>query len=416
MYFCTSIGKIADIVGRIHKGIEIFRGYKIQDVDCLAEIATMADFLLLLAPIAAGKTSAILEMGRQMYERGGGVLVYISPLRSLATEFYARCRDTFHDLPMAIHAPKNTLEFNKISKKASWCSEIIIATFEIFTGPKAQNLIHRSDVIFILDEFHLIYYWGFGFRPKLIEGLFELSSAQGLVIGLTATFDQLLHEEWQQTALLGFEKVDLLNYGNHHFRFSPDRITVFPAIPAGRKMLEAAIWWKISQKHQRCLIFCRFREEVFRRVKLLRKMGFEVLGMVGGQANEFGEALALAVNQNSAGPQILVATTALGHGVNLPAIQNIFITYEVEAYDIWFQMVGRGGRDGRGFSVYSLPYPNSAVARFKFRDKLYRIWFTHVSGYLCKWRRLPSRAVHACREKLKVWYFLRCHTKTDTSL
>ena len=113
MYFCTSIGKIADIVDRIHKGIEIFRCYKIQDVDCLAEIATMADFLLLLAPIAAGKTSAILEMGRQMYERGGGVLVYISPLRSLATEFYARCRDTFHDLPMRNSTPKILLNLTR---------------------------------------------------------------------------------------------------------------------------------------------------------------------------------------------------------------------------------------------------------------------------------------------------------------
>ncbi|MBI2522162.1 MAG: DEAD/DEAH box helicase [Bdellovibrio sp.] len=381
----------------------------------------MADFLLLLAPIAAGKTSAILEMGRQMCQKGGGLLVYLSPLRSLTNEFHARCLETFRDFPIEIQAPKNTFEFNQMAKKAAYCTEIIVTTFEVFSGIKAHKLMKRSDAIFILDEFHLLFYWGFSFRPRLIQCLFELSSAQGLVIGLTATFDQLLHAEWQRSALLGFDKVDYLNYGNHHFRFSPDKIIEFPDIPTSKKILEAILWWKICfKKRQRCLIFCRYREEVFQRIKLLQKLGFNALAMVGGQAGEFAQALAKSVAQDKFGPQIIVATTALGHGVNLPAIQNIFITYRVDVYDIWFQMVGRGGRDGRGFSVYSVSYPRppgaaSAQSWGKFRDKLYRICFTHVSTYLCKWRRLPSQAVHACKEKLKVWYFLRCRTKTDTS-
>ncbi|HAZ11908.1 MAG: hypothetical protein A2X86_07345 [Bdellovibrionales bacterium GWA2_49_15] len=374
----------------------------------------MTDFLLLLAPIAAGKTSAILEMARQMHERGGGAIVYLSPLRSLANDFFRRCHETLHDLPIVIQAPKNVLEFNETDHRAAFGgSEILIMTFEIFSGPRARKLMTRSDAIFILDEFHLLYYWGFGFRPKLIETFFDLSHAHGPVIGLTATFDEALQSEWRDTANLGFTNVMFLNYGNHHFRFSPKRMTIFPAFPAGRKMLEAVLWWKLYfKKRERCLIFCRYREEVFQRVKLLQKLGFQALGMVGGQSSEFSEALAKC----DGGLQILVATTALSHGVNLPSIQNVFITYEVEAYDLWFQMVGRGGRDGGAFAVYSLPHPHSPRTPLKLRDKLYGIWFTHVSAYLCKGRRVPSRAVHTCREKLKVWYFLKFRTRTDMLL
>ena len=43
----------------------------------------------------------------------------------------------------------------------------------------------------------------------------------------------------------------------------------------------------------------------------------------------------------------------MSHGVNLPEIKKVFINYEVKNYELWLQMIGRGGRQGSLYEVYS---------------------------------------------------------------
>ena len=49
----------------------------------------------------------------------------------------------------------------------------------------------------------------------------------------------------------------------------------------------------------------------------------------------------------------IFSTTTLSHGVNLPEIKKVFIDYEVKNFDFWLQMIGRGGRQGSDYQVYS---------------------------------------------------------------
>ena len=39
--------------------------------------------------------------------------------------------------------------------------------------------------------------------------------------------------------------------------------------------------------------------------------------------------------------------------MNLTEIKKVFISYEVKNYDFWLQMIGRGGRRGSDYEVYT---------------------------------------------------------------
>ena len=48
----------------------------------------------------------------------------------------------------------------------------------------------------------------------------------------------------------------------------------------------------------------------------------------------------------------ICTTSALSHGVNLGTVRGVFFTYPVKNKDLWFQMVGRGGRRGEDFEFF----------------------------------------------------------------
>ena len=53
---------------------------------------------------------------------------------------------------------------------------------------------------------------------------------------------------------------------------------------------------------------------------------------------------------------LIVATTAISHGVNLPEIHRIYFAYPFKNRDFWIQMVGRGGRKGECFQVHTMDF------------------------------------------------------------
>ena len=79
------------------------------------------------------------------------------------------------------------------------------------------------------------------------------------------------------------------------------------------------------------------------------RLGFKALGCVGGEVDQFLNS----VKENEGSIDCIFSTTTLSHGVNLPEIKKVFIDYEIKNYDFWLQMIGRGGRKGSEYQVYS---------------------------------------------------------------
>ena len=293
-----------------------------------------SELLILTAPPASGKTYLISGLIAQFPQP----LLFISPLRALANECLAK-----------------------------WGESCVVMTPEEWLNKG------KSARVVILDEFHLYFYWGNSFRPKMWEAFFELVQEAELVIFMTATLTKEMKEEIK-TFSCQFDQITWIDHGNQILKNKP-----YHYYKAG-----SVRWIEDYLLNCSCLspgvnlIFCAYRKEVIKWENLLKEQGFSVWTCVGGEASAFS----LKVQRESP-PQFIVATTVLSHGVNLPNISRIFFLYEVRNLDFWIQMVARGGRKGERFEVFALENPvgikwskifNSlAIARLSLKMKLHQL-------------------------------------------
>ena len=124
-------------------------------------------FGCLISPPASGKTSFLLYL-LDHYNDDVYQWIFISPLKALADEFANRLRDQ---------------------------DQILVLTAEKLKSDKYQYLFHCEKTIFIIDEFHLFYQWGFSFRQALLDIWYQVSISRGHVLALTATLESTLINE-----------------------------------------------------------------------------------------------------------------------------------------------------------------------------------------------------------------------------
>lgn len=259
----------------------------------------MNTFLLLTAPPASGKTYWI----ERFYEQLGQKILVISPLKALALEL-----------------------------EEKWQGKISVRT------PESFLLKPESACVVIFDEWHLLFYWGDSFRDLMWQAFYQLSSESELCIGLTATFNDEIRQrvkEWMH-----FDQFLWVDQGNQTLKYRPWEITRF----ISANLHQDFIYLQAPQKTQ--LIFCEYRQVVAEWERALRKEGFEVISCVGGETEEFSKKL---LGRRF---DFIISTTCLSHGVNLPIIEAVHFTYQLDNLDFWLQMCARGGRDGSPFRVY----------------------------------------------------------------
>ena len=286
----------------------------------------LCPFALILAPPAAGKTTRILEV-----IKSNSFCLFVSPLRALADEVIER----------AIINGINVIEKNDPIDTDR--SNLIVLTPEQF--PSFLPLrFERLNPLVIVDEVHLCVKWGKSFRPWLLDFFVDLFSVGNLVLGLSATWDkecQLFMSDLQKYYLDSF--LILFNEGNMKLKYHPRYKLITP------KMIFPLL--VLLHQHflsKKCLlIFCRYRSEVAQIQSLLERLGLNSLGCLGGEVGKFREEL-------SDRTRLIVATSVLSHGVNLPEIDMVIFTHKVEDKALQLQMIARAGRRGKSYVAIEL--------------------------------------------------------------
>lgn len=291
--------------------------------------------ILLLAPPAWGKTSKLLEV----IKSSNHSWVFVSPLRALANEFYLRTVKQFNTQLIRTQKDINIIVKNKIQ------FDLLIITPELFQRNHA-DYFEFLDVKYVLDEFHLYHYWGETFREKMVELYKEIFSRTNSILALTATMNQANMDKFKDSAELNFDHVYIADYGNQKLMNPPAQSYYYPKLL--KFWIIDQLMEKIPKSNEVNLIFVATRDEVDMWVYKLMSKGIRTLGCKGGETSEFANNLEL-VN-----PQVIVSTTCLSHGVNLPKISRLYITYQLKNLDFWIQMVGRGGRKGERFEAYTM--------------------------------------------------------------
>jgi superfamily II DNA helicase RecQ len=303
-------------------------------------------FTLFAAPVAKGKTFQVLKL----YRENSIKMIFVSPLRALAQEVYLKLKSSEKN----VFFP--TGEGEKCSKKEIYSKflkakrGVLILTAELLEDEFLDELSNNQDkILFVLDEFHLFYTWGRDFRPILLDKFYGILNTHHAVLALSATINNQVMNELLFDLKFYCAKWIYLNDGNLSLYRKPSHIYCFKG--HAKIVLERAFLTELEKKKKDevFILFCSFRGEVDFFYGFLKNKNYRVLPCVGGEVKKFQEMLKDSDGQIDC----IVSTVALSHGVNLPEIKKVFINYEVKNYDFWLQMIGRGGRNGAAYEVYT---------------------------------------------------------------
>jgi len=307
------------------------------------ELFLSSQFTLLTAPVAAGKTRLVVEFYREEQYK----VIFVSPLRALANEVYQKLSAT--DKKVFLAGRGNSLE-ETFTDFLQARKGFLVTTMELLNEDFLEACSEQHEnILFILDEFHLFYHWGAEFRPILHDRFLAILDTQAPVMGITATMSSELLDRMQNDLAYHSEYWIHLDYGNHKLHREPKKIHYFHAMKPA--LFNRAFWREMRMKED-CdvhLLFCSYRSEVDELVARAKRMGLRALGCVGGEVEIFLKDLEKCQGKID----VIFSTTTLSHGVNLPEIKKVFINYEVGNYDFWLQMIGRGGRQGADYEVYT---------------------------------------------------------------
>ena len=302
-------------------------------------------FCLFTAPVAKGKTRSILELYQENILR----IVFVSPLRALANEIKEKLKTEKNIYLLGEeegHLTNKEKCINFLTKKKS----MIITTVELLEDDFLEMIELESDpILFVLDEFHLFYQWGESFRPILFDKFLAMLNTSHPMIALSATMNEEVMEKLKFDLNFNFEYWVHLNWGNLELYRLPTKTRVFNRQETA--IIERAFRRELKAKkpEEVFLYFCQYRQEVDDKLQWAKRNGYKAIGCVGGEVVRFQKEL----NEHQGPLDCIFSTIALSHGVNLPEIRKVFIGYEVKNYDLWLQMVGRGGRQGSEYQIYT---------------------------------------------------------------
>lgn len=287
----------------------------------MKEINTVLDNnynCLLIAPTGWGKTTLLLDLIRDSNKKW----VYLSPLRALCDEFALRAKSIDSSF-----CPRSKKELREIEK-----FKLMTLTPELCS----DDLIFDKDIVWVFDEFHLFYYWGESFRRTIVDLYEVIKKFERSCLLLSATISDEVFTYWKRDNL----KSLCINLGNQRIKKEP-----FKRIYMKDFFLSEL---ECIQGKNPTLVFFKYRREVKKYEKELVDLGYKVVIGLGGESHLFNERISQIPDV-----EFILGTSALSHGVNLPKISNILITYKVKNLDMWTQMVGRAGRRGEEFKLYT---------------------------------------------------------------
>jgi len=307
------------------------------------ELFRPSQFTLLTAPVASGKTRLIVDF----YSEHSFKIIFISPLRALANEVYKNLKEKEKNIFLAGRIVKTQeCMINFLQAKKAF----LISTMELLSEDFLEAIGEQSEnIIFIIDEFHLIYHWGDTFRPILHDRWLAILDTQAPVLGLTATMSPEILYQLEADLIFHNDTWVHIDFGNLQLHRAPKKIHYYSI--NNSKLFARTLWreLRLKEKNDVYLIFCSFRSEVDELVARCQRLGLVCLGCVGGEVENFLTNL----EKTNGELDCIFSTTTLSHGVNLPEISKVFINYEVKNFDFWLQMIGRGGRRGGDYEVYT---------------------------------------------------------------
>lgn len=279
--------------------------------------------VLCVAPTGSGKSliyeRAALKSGRRT--------LLVTPLVALARQQHEQLRARMH---ARLGAGRPSQGPPENLRPGIW-----ITSPEKLQSPGALQALRRWRPDFlVVDECHCLWEWGESFRPafRAIPRLLR-ELGIGSSLWLTATLPPEARKELRQ------ELASLKELGSFDL---PPRLELCAVRVPWPERAEALIGW-ISEQREPGIVFVHTRESAHRLTRLIQAAGRAAIPYHAGLGTEERQAIEARIAQGL--PDVIVATSAFGMGMNYPQLQWSALWQAPPSLLSLAQAIGRAGRD-----------------------------------------------------------------------
>lgn len=331
-----------NLLGLLQKnfGFRTFRPGQKEAIEALLEHKR----ILCIQPTGYGK-SLLYQLPSLYIE---GITLVVSPLLALMRDQLQHLHERF-GIPAATINSDQSDEENEAARQAAAEGRIrifFIAPEQLDNLENYRFILNLPVGLLVVDEAHCISTWGHDFRPsyrQIVNIVRSLEQKRGdlYVLGLTATADQ------QTETDIAKQLHDPAGKPLKVIRTSMDRpnisLSVIHVNGAAQKL--DVIKALVSQLEGCGILYCATREQTELVAEFLKRYNVNVVSYHAGYDSEKKRQLQRAFIQGTY--RAIVATNALGMGIDKPDIRFIIHVDVPGSITAYYQEVGRAGRDGR---------------------------------------------------------------------
>ncbi len=309
-------------------GYDAFRPGQAEAIGC----ALRGESVLAVMPTGSGK-SLCYQLAAMLLP---STTLVISPLIALM-------KDQLDGLPPAI-APQatalnHTLDGEQLSARlvgaANGKYKLLYAAPERLRQLPFLHALRRAGVsLLVVDEAHCVSTWGHDFRPDyrfISEAWRELGHPP--IMGLTATATPRVRDDIQSA--LGKMRLVSTGVERPNLRLEAQRLASIDK--------KQAILLRLCQSLEGCgIVYASSREKCEELADVLRRAGLAAIHYHAGIPDRASAQECFM----SGSARIVVATVALGMGIDKADVRFIIHFYPPSSLESYFQEAGRAGRDG----------------------------------------------------------------------
>ena len=291
---------------------------------------------LAVMPTGSGKS--------MIYQAAGSVLpgptIIISPLIALQRDQVASIEEQGIGNAAVVNSMMKATEVQKAFEelKEGKLDFLFLAPEQFGNEETLRRLKEAKPSLFVVDEAHCISEWGHDFRPdylRLGAVIEELGHPRVLALTATASLPvreeilERLHMHDPRIVVQGFDRPNIW-LGVEMFQHEDEK--------------KKALLERVVEAEKPGIVYAATHKHAEEVAEALCEKGVKVAfyhaGMKVKERKQAGEAFMNDV------VEVMVATTAFGMGIDKPNVRFVFHYDISDSVDLYYQQIGRAGRDG----------------------------------------------------------------------
>lgn len=332
-----------------------FRGKQEEVIDQI--LSDENTHTVAVMPTGAGK-SLLYQIPSQLVD---GATLVISPLIALMTDQVNQLKALGVGAE-CLHSDMGAKETNAaIDNIKSGNAKLIYLSPERVCNPRFISIMESIDVeIIAVDEAHCISHWGNNFRPsyrRIYQAIDALNPKK--IIALTATATSRVRADITKSLKLDESKLKVYVSG-----FYRDDLNV------SVERVNPSKWDEVStyvdkildyyEEGEAGIVYCITKKLAEAVTDALKKCQIPAF-TYHADVNKKDKKNILNVWQDVGG--IVVATSAFGMGINKSNVRFVINLGIPDCMEEWYQMIGRGSRDGLGAECILITTPKDLYVR-----------------------------------------------------